>query len=110
MAMRRYKVSVYQDVSTRYASDLNDQEFALLAPHVAQKNQRPKHSASLSSTATLERGVCTMRALRRVDLRIDLQHSIAKFLGWRCGLQATQLHRTQTSVRLLYHLIARWFP
>jgi putative transposase len=38
MATRRYNVPIHQDVSTRYASDLNDQEFALIAPHVAQKD------------------------------------------------------------------------
>jgi len=37
MATHRYNVSIHQEVSTRYASDLNDQEFALIAPHVAQK-------------------------------------------------------------------------
>jgi hypothetical protein len=38
MATRRYNVPIHQDISTRYASDLNDQEFALIAPHVAQKD------------------------------------------------------------------------
>ncbi len=38
MATRRYNVPIDQDVSTRYASDLNEQEFALIAPHVAQKS------------------------------------------------------------------------
>ena len=38
MASRRYNVPNHQDISTRYASDLNDQEFALLAPLVAQKD------------------------------------------------------------------------
>ena len=38
MATRRYNVPIYQDISTRYASDLNDQEFELIAPHVAQKD------------------------------------------------------------------------
>jgi len=38
MATRRYNVPIHQDVSTRYASDLNDQEFAFIAPHVAQKD------------------------------------------------------------------------
>ena len=38
MATRRYTVPFHQEVSTRYASDLNDQEFALIAPHVAQKD------------------------------------------------------------------------
>ena len=38
MATRRYNVPVVQDDSTRYASDLNDQEFELIAPHVAQKS------------------------------------------------------------------------
>ena len=37
MAMRRYNVPIHQDVSKRYASDLTDQEFALIAPQVAQK-------------------------------------------------------------------------
>ena len=39
MATRRYNVPTHLDVSIRYASDLNDQEFALLAPHVAQKEK-----------------------------------------------------------------------
>ncbi len=38
MATRRYNIPLNQEVSKRYASDLNDQEFALLAPHVAQKD------------------------------------------------------------------------
>jgi transposase len=38
MATRRYTVPIHQDVSARYASDLNDREFALIAPHVAQKD------------------------------------------------------------------------
>src|SRR5439155_14697988 len=38
MATRRYNISFHHDVSTRYASDLNEQEFALIAPHVAQKD------------------------------------------------------------------------
>jgi hypothetical protein len=38
MATRCYKVPINQEVSPCYASDLNDQEFALVAPHVAQKN------------------------------------------------------------------------
>ncbi len=38
MATRRYNVPIYQDISTRYASDLTDQEFELIAPHVAQKD------------------------------------------------------------------------
>jgi len=38
MATRRYNVPIDQDISTRYASDLNDQEFELIAPHVAQKD------------------------------------------------------------------------
>ena len=37
MITRRYNEPIQQDVSTRYASDLNDQEFVLIAPHVAQK-------------------------------------------------------------------------
>src|SRR5215211_6410745 len=37
MATRRYNIPINQDISPRYASDLNDQEFALLGPHVAQK-------------------------------------------------------------------------
>src|SRR5918911_584894 len=37
MATRRYNVPMYQDTSTRYASDLTDREFELIAPHVAQK-------------------------------------------------------------------------
>src|SRR5262245_60939540 len=38
MATRRYNMPINQDISTRYASDLIDQEFALIAPHVAQKD------------------------------------------------------------------------
>jgi hypothetical protein len=38
MAPRCYKVPVHQSVFTRYASDLSDQEFELVAPHVAQKS------------------------------------------------------------------------
>ncbi len=38
MTTRRYNVPIQQNVPNRYASDLNDQEFALLAPHVAQKD------------------------------------------------------------------------
>jgi putative transposase len=38
MATRRYNVPIYQDISTRYASDLNDQEFELIGPHVGQKD------------------------------------------------------------------------
>lgn len=37
MATRRYNVSIHQDVSIGYASDLNDQEFDILSPLVAQK-------------------------------------------------------------------------
>jgi putative transposase len=38
MATRRYNEPIPQDVSKRYASDLTDQEFAIIAPHVAQKD------------------------------------------------------------------------
>ncbi len=38
MATRGYNIPINQEVSTRYASDLNDQEFALLVHHVAQKD------------------------------------------------------------------------
>jgi len=38
MATRRYNIPINQEISTRYASDLNDQEFALIASHVAQKD------------------------------------------------------------------------
>jgi len=37
VATRRYNVSIHQDVSIGYASDLNDQEFDILSPLVAQK-------------------------------------------------------------------------
>jgi hypothetical protein len=37
MATRRYNVPPHQSVSTRYASDLSDEEFAVIEPHVAQK-------------------------------------------------------------------------
>ena len=36
MATGHYNLPIHLDVSTRYASDLNDQEFALIAPHVGQ--------------------------------------------------------------------------
>jgi len=35
MTSHRYTETATPDISTRYASDLNDQEFGLLAPHVA---------------------------------------------------------------------------
>jgi putative transposase len=38
MATRRYTVPIYQDDSARYASDMNDREFELVAPHVVQKS------------------------------------------------------------------------
>jgi hypothetical protein len=38
MATRRHNVPIQQEILTRYASDLNDQEFALIAPRVAQKD------------------------------------------------------------------------
>src|ERR1043165_3803313 len=38
MAIRYYNVPIHQNVSNRYATDLNDQEFELLAPHIAQKD------------------------------------------------------------------------
>src|SRR6266567_8930803 len=37
MASRRYTASATPDATRRYASDLNDREFDLIAPHVAQK-------------------------------------------------------------------------
>jgi putative transposase len=37
MAPRRYNILINQDVSKRYASDLDDQELDLIAPHVVQK-------------------------------------------------------------------------
>jgi putative transposase len=37
MTSRHYTKSATPDSTKRYASDLNDQEFALIAPHVAQK-------------------------------------------------------------------------
>ena len=37
MATRRYNEPIQQDISTRYTSDLTNQEFAVIAPHVAQK-------------------------------------------------------------------------
>jgi putative transposase len=37
MATRRYNVPTNRNISKRYPSDLNDQEFALIAPYVAQK-------------------------------------------------------------------------
>ena len=38
MTARHYNVSLPHDVSTRYTSDLTNQEFALIAAHVAQKD------------------------------------------------------------------------
>jgi putative transposase len=38
MATHRYNIPNNQEVPKRYASDLNDQEFALIAPHIAQKS------------------------------------------------------------------------
>ena len=38
MAGRHYTKSATPDSTKRYASDLNDHEFALIAPHVAQKD------------------------------------------------------------------------
>jgi putative transposase len=38
METRRYTVPIQQAIPTRYPSDLNDQEFELIAPHVAQKD------------------------------------------------------------------------
>jgi putative transposase len=38
MATRGYNIPINQEVSTRYASDLSDTEFELIAPHVAQKD------------------------------------------------------------------------
>ena len=38
MARHCYSVPVDQNVSTRYPSDLSDQEIALIAPYVAQKD------------------------------------------------------------------------
>jgi len=38
MVTRRYNIPIDQEVFARYASDLNDQEFALIAPHVEQKD------------------------------------------------------------------------
>jgi hypothetical protein len=36
MATRRYNADMAQDADKRYASDLSDQEFDILAPLVAQ--------------------------------------------------------------------------
>src|SRR5918911_2983933 len=38
MTSRHYTGSATPDATKRYASDLNDREFALIAPHVAQKS------------------------------------------------------------------------
>ena len=38
MASRRYNVSAVQNTGNRYASDLRDREFDIIAPHVAQKS------------------------------------------------------------------------
>jgi hypothetical protein len=37
MATRRYTIPSIPEASTHYASNLNDQEFARIEPHVAQK-------------------------------------------------------------------------
>jgi hypothetical protein len=37
MTTRCYNIPINQEVSTRYTSDLTNQEFALIAPHVAEK-------------------------------------------------------------------------
>ena len=37
MANRRYNLSASQNTSKRYASDLSDREFEVIAPHVTQK-------------------------------------------------------------------------
>jgi putative transposase len=42
MATCYYTIPIHQDISTRYASDLNDREFTLLAPHVVQKDRSGK--------------------------------------------------------------------
>jgi hypothetical protein len=38
METHRSTVPIHHDLSTRYASDLTDQEFEFVAPHVAQKD------------------------------------------------------------------------
>ncbi len=42
MATRRYNNPINQDVSTRYASDLNDQECARVRPYSAHKHRSGK--------------------------------------------------------------------
>jgi putative transposase len=42
MTSRHYTESATPDATKRYASDLNDGEFALIAPHVAQKSRSGK--------------------------------------------------------------------
>jgi hypothetical protein len=42
MATRHYTASATPDATKRYASDLDDQEFALIAPHLAQKEGSSK--------------------------------------------------------------------
>jgi hypothetical protein len=48
MATRRYNVPIHQSIFTRYASDLNDREFDLVAPHVAQKDGSARSGQSIS--------------------------------------------------------------
>jgi len=40
MATHRYSVAIHQTVSTSYVSDLNDQEFELIAPPAARQPWR----------------------------------------------------------------------
>ena len=42
MTSRHYTESATPDATKRYARDLNDGEFALIAPHVAQKSRSGK--------------------------------------------------------------------
>src|SRR5262245_44878631 len=52
MATRRYNIPINQEICERYASDLSDQEFELVAPHVAQKSGLSLTSSSMSQTVS----------------------------------------------------------
>ena len=67
MATRGYNIPINQEVSTRYASDLNDQECALLVHHVAQKDGSGK-----------KRTVDIREVLNAIFYRVKLSTSFMK--------------------------------
>jgi hypothetical protein len=70
MATRRYNIPIHQNVSKRYASDLNDQEFGLIAPHVAQKSgSGKKRREVLNAIFYRVRTGCQWRMLLAESLR-----------------------------------------